>query len=58
MDSFLPVSLVVQNSSAWPVDVIVEVTSTAEGKEEEGPRCWGDDDEGDSGPVMWSGMPR
>lgn len=59
VDSFLPVSLVVHNSSAWPVDVIVEVTSTCEGREEEGSRSWGDDGEDDSGsPVMWSGMPR
>lgn len=59
VDSFLPVSLVVHNASAWPIDVVVEVTSAAEGKEDEGPRCWGaDDEDDDSGPVMWSGMPR
>lgn len=58
MDRFLPVTLVVQNTSPWPVDVVVEVTSTSEGKEEEGSRYWGDDDYDESGPVIWSGMPR
>lgn len=59
VDSFLPVSLVVHNSSPWPIDVIVEVTSTCEGREEEGSTSWGDDDVDDSGGgVMWSGMPR
>lgn len=59
VDSFLPVSLVVHNSSPWPIDVIVEVTSTCEGREEEGSTSWGDDDADDSGGgVMWSGMPR
>lgn len=58
MDSFLPVSLVVHNSSRRPIDVIVEVTSTSEGREEGGSVCWGNEDEDDSGHVMWSGMPR
>lgn len=60
VDSFLPVSLVVHNASPWAVDVIVEVTSTGEGTEEEGSRSWGDDDGDDAsgGGVMWSGMPR
>ncbi|CAN0121174.1 unnamed protein product, partial [Hapterophycus canaliculatus] len=62
VDSFLPVSLVVHNPSPWPVEVVVEVNSTSEGKEELGSKCWGDgDDDGEddeSRYIMWSGMPR
>ncbi|CAM9833903.1 unnamed protein product [Scytosiphon promiscuus] len=64
VDSFLPVSLVVHNSSPWPVEVVVEVTSTSEGREGQGSKFWGDhdsdneDEDGESRYIMWSGMPR